>query len=104
MQILGIPSIERWGLSGFFPQSPGRLVTAFVRRLEQNLASVHRCQIETVWGEAGRNSFIALSGRAGHSRPMPSKLSAPTLEGVVESHGVRGAGCGLLVDALLTGW
>ena len=35
---------------------------------------------------------------------MPSKLRVPTLEGVVESHGVRGAGCGHLVYALLTGW
>ena len=58
----------------------------------------------SILGEVEQDSFMPLPGEGGHSRPMPSKLRVPTLEGVVESYGVRGAGRGHLVDALLTGW
>ena len=39
---------------------------------------------DRVLGEVGRNNFIALPGKGGHSRLMPSRL-CPTLEGLVRS-------------------
>ena len=34
------------------------------------------------WGEAEKNNFVALPGRGGHSRLVPSKLCVPTRGGV----------------------
>ena len=51
------------------------------------------------------NSFIALPGKRGHSRLMPSKLCVPTWRGVVRSFTVMvQRGCDQLMDFLLIGW
>ena len=57
-----------------------------------------------LWGEVGKNSFIALSGKQGHSGLIPSKLCDPYGGDSEESYSVQGAERGQLTDFLLLGW
>ena len=54
-------------------------------------------------GEVEEKNFMALPGKRGHSRLMPSKLSHPGACSE-ESSMVQGAGYGQLMDILLIGW
>ena len=50
-----------------------------------------------VWGEVEKNSFIALSGKGGHSGLLPLKTALPTREDLVRSFYTRGSRSGLLI-------
>ena len=54
-------------------------------------------------GEVGKNSFLALSGKQGHSGLIPSKLHDPYGGDSEESYSVQGAEHGQLMDFLLPG-
>ena len=58
---------------------------------------------DRVWGEVEKNSFIALPGKGGHSRLMPSRLYVPHwrgLGGIIN----RFKKCDQIMDVLLIGW
>ena len=61
---------------------------------------------DRVLGEPEKNSFIALPGKGGHSRLMPSQLCILTWRGAERSciAMVQRGGRGQLVDILLIGW
>ena len=48
-------------------------------------------------GEVEKNSFIALTGKGGHSRLVPSKTVCPNLGGFGEEFYSNGSRAGLLV-------
>ena len=57
----------------------------------------HRIQSQRVLDEIEKNSFIALSGKGGHSGLLPLKTALPTREDLVRSFYTRGSRSGLLI-------
>ena len=50
--------------------------------------------VDRVWGELERNGSIALPGKGGHCRLMPSRLCVHPGEGSEPSYNIQGAGHG----------
>ena len=71
--------IQGWG------NTEVSLNTEVFRRSDaKNSISVHQCRIrDRVLGEIEKQSFIALSGKGGHSRPLPWKTVCPPREDLV---------------------
>ena len=71
------------------------LVLILMLEVQPLCTSAKRNLRDRVLGDVEKNSFIALSGKGGHSSLMPSSLCGPTQEGLVRSCGaaVQGRNC-----------
>ena len=103
-KLVCILSLGKWSTFGLLTTSfvwvPSSFTLVYYGPLLPLYTSARLNLRDRFLNEVKKNSFIALSGKEGHSEIMPSKLCVPSWR----VNTVQGVGCDQLMDILLIPW